>query len=119
MTKNTVRPYMLVAIALLCLVAWRMGRAQAPQAATFSGSAAHTTCLTPAAGSYFLCVASDGIWVSNNGGAYFQLTPQASAGVTSWNGQTGAVTYAPPVAPVTSVNGKTGAVTIAATVTLQ
>lgn len=33
----------------------------------------------------------------------------SSGGVTSWNGQTGAVTY---TAPVTSVNGNTGAVTV-------
>lgn len=33
-------------------------------------------------------------------------------GVTSWNGQTGDVVYAPPEAPVQSVNGKTGAVVL-------
>lgn len=34
------------------------------------------------------------------------------AGVTSWNGQTGAVVYTPPAAPVQSVNGQTGAVSL-------
>ena len=96
-------------------------KAQTPAAYTMSGAAAHTTCTTPVAGSYFLCVATDGIWVSNSGGAYFQIVPPAAqtAGVTSWNGLTGAVTYSAPTPPVSSVNGKTGAVTIAATTTLQ
>jgi hypothetical protein len=58
--------------------------AQTPAAYTMSGAAAHTTCLTPATGAYFLCVASDGVWVSNNGAAYFQIVPQAgTVGVTS------------------------------------
>ena|ERR1700677_1455132 len=57
--------------------------------------------------------------VSINGAAYVQVWPSAAtvAGVTSFNGQTGAVTYTPTF-PVTSVNGKTGAVSIAATTTL-
>ena len=67
--------------------------AQAAQAYTMAGGAAHTTCTTPVAGSYFLCVATDGVWVSNNGSAYFQIVPPASvvAGVTSFAGRTGAV----------------------------
>ena len=92
--------------------------AQGAGAGTFSGSGPHTSCTTPVAGSYFLCVATDGIWISNNGAAYFQVVAP-SAGVASWNGQTGAVTYTPPAYPVTSVNGKTGAVVIGATTTLQ
>jgi len=85
---------------LLCLVflvgleTSRVARvhAQTAEAATFQGLAAHTTCLTPVTGSYFLCVASDGIWVSNNGAAYFQVVASSgTAGVTSFNGRTGAV----------------------------
>jgi hypothetical protein len=98
----------------------RSVRAQGAVAATFQGGGAHGTCTTPVAGSYFLCVATDGIWISNNGAAYFQVVaPSGTAGVTSWNGLTGAVVYSPPAAPVSSVNGKTGAVVIAATTTLQ
>lgn len=60
--------------------------AQSAAAYTMAGTASHSTCLTPAAGQYFLCVANDGIWVSNNGTAYFQITaPAASAGITSVN----------------------------------
>jgi hypothetical protein len=40
------------------------------------------------------------------------VTPPPPAGVTSWNGLTGAVTYVPPVPSVTSVNGKTGTVVL-------
>lgn len=72
----------------------------------------HTSCVT-AAGTTTYAFASDGLWISMNGGAFAQVqvgTPVA--GVTSWNGQTGAVTYTPPTAPVSSVNGKTGAVVL-------
>jgi hypothetical protein len=76
--------------------------AQSAQAYTMAGSAAHTTCVTPAVGSYFLCVATDGIWVSNNGAAYFQILPPTSTTgtVTSVNSikpdSTGNVTLAIP-----------------------
>lgn len=73
-----------LAVAVLLFGAWHLGRAQGPVAATMSGFGPHTTCTTPVAGSYFLCMATDGIWVSNNGAAYFQLlVPVAVAGVTS------------------------------------
>lgn len=84
-------------------------RAQSPQAYTMQGTAAHTTCITPVAGSYFLCVATDGVWVSNSGGAYFQILPQAAqvAGVTSLsvNGgaaQTGSVALTIPTKATSS-----------------
>jgi hypothetical protein len=57
---------------------------QAASAGTLQGTAVHTTCLTPAVGAYFLCLATDGIWISNNGAAYFQIVQSGgSAGVTS------------------------------------
>lgn len=70
-----------VLIALLTLSA----KAQGPTAATSEGSGPHTTCTTPAVGHYYLCQAIDGIWVSNSGGAYFQLVPPSVVigGVTS------------------------------------
>src|SRR5271156_3638674 len=60
-------------------------RAQSPQAFTISGGGTHATCQTPVVGSYFLCAATDGIWVSNNGAAYFQVNPPSAvpAGVSS------------------------------------
>jgi hypothetical protein len=86
-------------VALLTLSA----KAQGPAAWTASGTGPHTTCTTPVAGSYFLCVATDGVYVSNNGGSYFQIMPPSSAvaGVTSLsvNGgtpQTGAVAISIP-----------------------
>ena len=42
-----------------------------------------------------------------------RLNPSISAGVSSWNGETGDVTYTPPV---TSVNGQTGDVVLSADV---
>lgn len=69
----------------------------------------NTTCPTPSSGVTQFCFAYNGIWQSLNGATYTQLGAAASGGVTSFNGQTGAVTG------VTSVNGKTGpAVTIGA-----
>lgn len=85
-----------------------------PIAATVTNA----TCNAPAVGVTNICYTGTGAQISCNGGAYIpgsSCTPPAAAGVTSWNGQTGAVTYAAPTPPVTSVNGKTGAVTIAAT----
>ena len=91
-------------VATLIVGAERLAvHAQSAQAYTMAGSAAHTTCLTPVVGSYFLCVATDGIWVSNNGATYFQiLSPAASTvgTVTSVNAikpdSTGNVTLAIP-----------------------
>jgi hypothetical protein len=80
---------------------------------------------TPPSATY--CFANDTFSVSRNGGPYTALV----AGVSSFNGRTGAVlpatgdyTYAeisgtPPTAAVTSVNGKTGAVVLSATTTVQ
>lgn len=58
--------------------------AQAAAAWSMQGQGPHTTCLTPAAGAYILCPATDGIWISNNGAAYFQLlAPVPAGGMTS------------------------------------
>lgn len=90
-----------------------------PAQATFGG--VHTACtlspgpaVPPALPQASLCEAGDGLWLSVNGGAYVQLGAAGAAGVTSFNGRTGAVV---PVASdypdaVTSVNGKTGAVVL-------
>lgn len=75
-----------------------------------------TTCQTHAGISTF-CMGTDGFVFSVLGAKYGpNLANQSAAGVASWNGLTGVVTYTPPV---TSVQGKTGAVTIAATTSLQ
>ena len=71
---------------LLILVLGSGGRTQTASAVTTQGGGPHTTCLTPVAGSYFFCVATDGVWVSNNGATYFQVVaPVATAGVTAIN----------------------------------
>lgn len=73
-----------VAVAILAMgLVLRIARAQGASAATFSGSGPHTTCTTPVSGAYFLCIATDGVWVSNNGALYFQITAPSSSGVTS------------------------------------
>jgi hypothetical protein len=95
--------------------------AQTPVPAQFSVSAAtHTSC-NPVTGATAYCFASDGLWVSVNGGAFTQIGAAVVTGVTSFNGRTGAVV---PVASdypdaVTSVNGKTGNVVLTGTTTIQ
>lgn len=71
----------------------------------------HTSC-KPTVGQTTTCQASDGFWISVNGGAFTRVDVPVAAGVTSWNGQTGVVVYTPPPHPVASVNGKTGAVVL-------
>lgn len=56
--------------------------------------ATHTSCQVVASSTQF-CFASDGVWQSINGGAFTQLGTPA-AGVTSFNGRTGAVTLTKP-----------------------
>jgi len=84
------------------------------QSGSFSISSAPNTtvanCPPVTASSSKLCVVSTGVYISNAGGAYVLLGATGSAGVTSWNGQVGAVSYNPPVS---SVNGKTGSVVLA------
>ena len=84
------------------------------------GSGLHTACTVTATTTTY-CFASDGLWVSTNGGAYSQIGVVAVTGVTSFNGRTGAVIPVPSDYPdaVTSVNGKTGTVVLGATTTLQ
>lgn len=56
-----------------------------------TGVGVHTSCLLSSAGQSNLCLAGDGMWISTNGAAYVQVGTPATAGVTSWNGRTGAV----------------------------
>ncbi len=101
-----------------------------PSQSSYVGS--HTLCTLSVAGSSKVCQAADGVWVSENGAAYYKLGPASSGGVTSFNGLTGAVTSASagikyselvstPVF-VNTVNGKkpdaNGDVTLAATTTV-
>jgi len=84
---------------------------------TIQSSIAHTSCSITTGVTSF-CFASDGLWQSLNGAAYVQLGLTAPAGVTSFNGRTGAVisvngdySYAQISAPPTTVNcGTTGCV---------
>jgi hypothetical protein len=79
--------------ALLILLAGVVGRTQSTSAGTLEGPAgSHLTCSTPTAGHYYLCTANDGVWVSNNGAAYFAITQNPAGGVTSINGKAGALT---------------------------
>ena len=56
-------------------------------------AATHASCPTVAASTSQYCFAADGFWQSLNGAAYLQIGPSA-AGVTSFNGRTGAVVSA-------------------------
>ena len=86
------------------------------------GPATHTSCPAVVATLTMYCFPADGPYVSINGAAW-QPIPLTSgvAGVTSFNGRTGAVLPVPSDYPdaVTSVNGKTGAVVLSATTTVQ
>ena len=84
------------------------------------GSGLHTACTVTATTTTY-CFASDGLWVSTNGGAYSQIGVVAVTGVSSFNGRTGAVMPVPSDYPdaVTSVNGKTGVVVLTGTTTIQ
>ena len=107
-------------MALLALgLGWCL-RAQIPSTYTIIHTGTLANCAPIVAGQTQSCYAVEGIAVSIKGAPYV-LVPLSAAvtGVTSWNGQTGAVTYAPPAAPVSSVNGKTGAVVLSATTQLQ
>ena len=101
----------------------RMARAQSPaNVAPFSYvvNGPSTSCPAIVANQTIYCYATDGPFWSKQGAAYVSmLAPPVVAGVTSWNGQTGAVTYTPPPPPVTSVNNKTGAVVLGASTQIQ
>jgi hypothetical protein len=89
---------------------------------TVASGTTSANCQPGVAAQTSFCLTGGGsIYSSVNGAAYVCIAgpacPATSAGVTSWNGLTGVVTYTAPVAPVTSVNGKTGAVVIGATAT--
>jgi hypothetical protein len=80
----------------------------------------HTLCTVVTATTAY-CFPNDGMYQSIKGAAFVQVGVAGVAGVTSFNGRTGAVV---PVASdypdaVTSVNGKTGAVVLSATTTVQ
>lgn len=119
-------------LGLLCaaLLINMIGRFMIPdiasaQAATFGWAFVNSATLAGCpntADTTFCKVTGDGMYLSLAAGAAFQkvpVGPQATTGVTSWNGQTGAVTYTPPAAPVATVNGKTGNVVITATTTVN
>src|SRR5579863_126235 len=116
MTMRNFTKLVLVAFAFLFVGVW-IGRAQSTSPWQVSVSAAtHTSC-TVTAGLTQFCFASDGLWQSLSGAAYTQIGGGA-AGVTSFNGRTGAVlpatgdySYAQLSAPPTKVNcGATGCV---------
>ena len=107
----------ILAILLLAIFAFNLARlvkveAQGAAPFSFSVSAPHLNCPAVVVGVSQYCFATDGIWQSLNGAAWTQVGVPTLTGVTSWNGQTGAITYVPPSSGVSSVNGKTGAVVL-------
>ena len=105
----------------MALILWTVvTRAQSPTPVLIETAATVATCqpttLVPAP--IVMCVTADShIAVAGNGTTFATIGGNGGLVVTSWNGQTGAVTYAAPTPPVTSVNGKTGAVVLGATST--
>jgi hypothetical protein len=76
--------------AMICAAAAAIARNPKPvhgqglQALSYQGSGPHATCATPVVGTTWFCVATDGVYVSTNGGAYAQIgLPVASIGVSS------------------------------------
>jgi hypothetical protein len=69
----------------------RAVHAQTAGAVTFQGGGPHTTCATPVPGISQTCIASDGLYQSDNGGAYWRVIQLTTSAVTSVNGKTGAV----------------------------
>lgn len=117
MKKLDVRLF--VGSLVFILAAAILTRGQTGAIQYFAPPAGTTTanCGTPTSG-FPLCGVATG-WYVWSGTAWVQLgVAAAPAGVTSWNGQTGVVTYTPPAPPVVSVNGKTGAVVLGATTTV-
>lgn len=115
------RTFALIVVILLAAFAGNylgntVAHAQAAAVLQLTGSwSTHTAC-APTAGQTTLCIASDGLWISLSGGTFTQLGAASSAGVTSFNGRTGAVvptandyTYSQLASPPTTVNcGPTG-----------
>lgn len=112
---------MTVVLAVLAIAiagSFNQGRAQDPSKTPYyyavNSSITHTGCAV-SPGMTAWCYAGDGLWESDNGGAFFLVSKSStSAGVTTFNGKSGDIIYN---APVASVNGKTGAVVISATTT--
>jgi hypothetical protein len=125
MMIKLVRVLMVTGALLLVLLVYQKAKAQV-SGTTVSFTAVPSTaistgCPLPTVGYTIYCQASDKYQISANGSPYIVIWPAGTvtAGVTSWNGQTGNVVYTPPIAPVQSVNGKTGTVVISANTTLQ
>jgi hypothetical protein len=104
----------LIAALLIALLTFS-ARAQGPVAWTVSGAGLHTTCSTPVAGSYFLCVATDGVYVSNNGGAYFQIVPPSTASGTLTGISVNGTAMVPTSAGVVALTVPTTAVSTTST----
>lgn len=91
-----------------------------PSYETVAANTPHTNCpVMPGVTAW--CKASDGLWESDAGGAWFKLGASNGTGVTSFNGRTGAVVsiagdykytdLSGSFPGVTSFNGRTGTVT--------
>ena len=52
-------------------------------ASSTMGQGTLAQCATPTVGWSGMCITAAGVYITNNGGTYFLLTPQGAAGVTS------------------------------------
>ena len=123
---------LLIVGVVLFVAVFVMAQAFLPPQLVWTGPIATNVaqCVTPAAHSASICPVEATVgsitYFLWNGTAWTPLVPATAAGVTSFNGRTGAVVSqagdyncAQVGCPVTSVNGKTGAVVLGATTTLQ
>lgn len=95
-------PWIVLVIAAAMVVSLSVIHVRAQSALGVQPGGLLSTCPAPLAKAMIFCNVTgdtanpDGAYVSINGGSYAQVqTGAATAGVSSWNGLTGKVTYAP------------------------
>lgn len=121
-----VREFIGIAIMILAIFFWAIPSQQAqtvsPNPITIQSSITHTSCPVAIAGVTQYCFASDGLWVSVNGGVFSQLGVQPLPGVSSVTVcNLSGVTCGAPQTGVVSINipSKVTVTSTAPTATLQ
>ena len=114
--KKILIAVLFLAICLVAVGIHAQNPALTPSTLTIPAAVLHTNCAV-SSGATVYCFAGDGLWISLNGAAFTQAgSGGGTAGVTSFNGRTGAVvsaandySYAQLSAHPTAINcGATG-----------
>src|SRR5208337_4065048 len=88
----------LLFIAFVVLISAAVVKIKAQSSLTVSPGSTLASCPSPSTKALIFCnvagdsANADGAYVSANGAAYFRVSASVSAGVTSFNGRTGAIT---------------------------